>query len=950
MQLWPATDDFAHGTPAYGQHVIGYLGCVPGSGYQPGRIHNGYGAASAAARSQDQVDTTGNPVGMLRRQTFPAPVRVRLVSRKHAVAGVADVSHLKRHALLARVTNGTLAGDGTDHVRLGSITGYALTVEWVTPDNLLRFRLLRFDAGTAVVLATVDDAAGLAGNFLSDTELTLEVTTNGAGNVELAGYAKNLATGADIATVVYTPGGHGHKQVSTALLPVPGVPMLHHTSQPGTIPAAKLNSAVLLIAATDTSGSKITAGGRCGFAIDPERVVTTPGAASVVSLASLFEVADLTVDGAPAVLWRDEWARAAPTLMQAMTDRFGTAGRNLASDYSCDRASVETTNILKRATADASAESPTTFDDGQATSLDGVDDALELHTPVFTFDAQPVTGQQLEVSIGVWARITENRDGNELYAAIETLTLPADGFAFGWRTGAAGNFKLQARLGGGAGGGGIATLNSPERSDASHLGQAWLYALTYKANANPSTGEGRVRFYVGRLGVATLLGEVAVPANARPNWLLNQRHYLGRRDGFVGAAADTFLKGALDEAHVFYQELSIDEVGLLANHGTDPAAVYPALALAAGWHMDTFVDVAGQKRTAPWYATASAGIPASNNDWLRLVGATILTAGLVPVAPTARFVALGQREADDPVEQHRSVLLRPASDISAGGVVVRGAPGGSPSTWSGYRLDVAPGSPAAIALYRVVAGVATKMAQQDPVTGTVNVSSGAYVAAALQVRQQAGGGPLGPVVLTARVGGVAVPMVSVEPSSVLVNLDGDVVDIHDDRLLSGPLEGFHGQIDGLANRFDDWTLGVLSGPGTADAAPSYPLPEEADGAFGDLADVFVPDWPVERRVTQPRVALDFESGHQLRQATDGYERRRFPVHKAGMTDEELAALVEFFDDHEGGAIPFEWDPSVFVEEEPPGYWRFATPLRDGWEGGKRTVSFELEEVRAPSPS
>ena len=953
MQVWPAADDFAYGSPVYGANVIGYLGLVSGATMQPGRLHNGYGAGTAAARSQNQADATGAPVGMTRRQTFVAPVRARLVSRKHAVTGQADVSHLKQHGIFARITNGTLTGDATDHVRLVDITAYALTVEWVAGSNVLRFRLIRYDAGTATVLATVDDSSGLAGNFLADTAMQLDVTTNGSGNVELAGSISNVALAGNLATVVYQPGGHGHKTVSTPGSPKPGVPLLPNPAIPGQIPSGSTVPTVLLISATDSSGSKITAAGRCGFGIDPERVVTTPTPAHVVSLATLFEVSDLTVPAAPVVLWRDEFSRAAPALCQAMVDRFGTAGRNLASDYSGDQAGVETVNILKRSTADASAQSPTTFDDGQAVVLDGVDDDIELFTPINTFAPQPFTSAQMEATIAVWARIDQNRDGNELYAAIDTLGFPNDGFAFGWRTGAGTDFKLQARLGGGGGGdGGTTTLDSPDHPSASHLLQAWLYAMTYKANANPVTGEGRVRFYVGRVGSATLLGEVAVPADVRPNWLLNTRHYLGFRDGFIGGvAADKYLDGALDEAHVFYRELTALQIAQLANPGTDPASTFPPMGLAGGWHMDAFTLVAGQNRTAPWFASAPTGIPASTADWLRLVnGAAILTAGLVPVQPASRFVALAQRAADSPTDQHRTVSYRPASDASIGGVIVRGAPGPSAAAWSGYRLDVAPGSPATISLQRVIAGVTTEIAHQDPGAGTINVSSAAYVTTALKVQQQPGGGSLGPVLLTARVGGLIVPMLSVA-AGVLVDLDGNVVDTGDDRILSGPMEGFWGLIDGLANRFDDFALGITTGAVNPDSVASYAFPEEADGAFGSLEDVFVPDWPIERRIPAPRMATDFESGHQARQVLDGYERRYFPLHKAGMTPEELAALVEFFDDHKGSEIPFQWNPGAFLPEEQSGYWRLVGgTLRDGWDRNRRTVSFELEEVRAPSPS
>jgi len=184
----------------------------------------------------------------------------------------------------------------------------------------------------------------------------------------------------------------------------------------------------------------------------------------------------------------------------------------------------------------------------------------------------------------------------------------------------------------------------------------------------------------------------------------------------------------------------------------------------------------------------------------------------------------------------------------------------------------------------------------------------------------------------------------------LVDLDGNVIDTSGDRILSGPAEGFHGFVDGLGNAYDDWSQGSLSGPTAADAAPNYPIPEEADDAFGDLSDVLDVDWALSMKITAPRVSASMESGHENRWAVDDYERRMIPMRKVGCSDAEVEALREFWDDHQGGVIPFAWDPSPFAEEQQAGYWRFAADsLTDSYDGsGARVTSFELEEVRAPS--
>lgn len=949
-QVMPSADAFDHGALVYGTNVIGYLGARPNAtSYQHGQMGDGYGVGSCSAGAQDTAQTSGNPSGWMRRQYMPTDIRVRMASRKHAVVGVPLAEHLVRHGVLARIIGGTLAQNGTSGVAYEGLTCYALLATYEAALPGIRFRIVRFDAGVQTVLATKDDAANAIGDFTTDVELRLDVTTVG-GDVLLQAYAANVSGDAGFAQVVHQGGGSGIPHIATGgstfvgtpLIPVRGASagIASHGAYSGS------GTAVALLEATDSSVSKITAAGRAGFLIDCERAVTSPAVASLVSVASFFEVADLAVPTSPAVVWRDEFKRAASSLSGSFADKFTTPHRKLASDYSCDQASGEAINILRRATGEEAALAPVIADFGQAIRLNGTDEYLELQNAHKTFPAAALPSAT-EITIAVWAVLDTAvvGDNNPLYQGRTTGTSGA-GFSFGVLN-TLGNYFLHVVLNGGGGFSG--DVQGATFAPTSYTGQRWCYVFTYKANANPTTGEGRVRFYAGRLGVAALLSEHVVAATIRPTWDNGATHYLGHDT----AGPPGFFDGTLDEASVFNRELTAAQVGQVCTETADPAD-FPSLGLAAGWHFDVYTDIGGVsgKRWAPYYSAVAGGVSADTDDWFREISTvTVATPGLIPVYPGSAFTAIAQRPPSSSTDQHRAVRFKPVSETSIGGVLVRVSPTATQGLFNGYRLDAAPGNPARIAIYRVIGGVPTKMAEQDPDAGTAVITAGSYAAVSLQVRQRADGGPFGPVQLTARLSAVIVPMVSNEPGVTLVDLDGNVIDTSSDRIVSGPAEGFHGFVDGLDNAFDDWSEGALTGPTAADAAPSYAIPNEADGAFGDLADVLGVDWSLDVRSPAPRVVTRMESGHQIRVALDDYERRMIPMRKSGATDAEIAALRAFWDGHQGGVIPFAWDLSPFAAEQQAGYWRFVDDsLQDSIDPhtGARVTAFEVEEVRAPS--
>jgi hypothetical protein len=944
-QILPASDDFAWGSPVYGTNVIGWLGARVGtSGWQAGRIHDGYGGA--AARSEDQADTTGNTVGVIRRQTPPANVRVAMTSQKVVLSGAVANAQVKTHAVLARLTGGTLTGDGLSTVRLVNCTCYALTIEWVASPGLWRYKLQRFVAGAATVLATFDDPTALVSMFSAPIRLTLEVTTNGGGDVVLNGYVANASLGASFggtggpagSHVVWQAGGSGGLLVSTEADPLPGTPLKTgpFSGAPPDFPDA---SDTLILSFTDSSGSKITAAGRFGFGLDPEQDIASPPSHSV-SNATVVEVWDLTDPDDAVLFLRDEFERVAPLLAEAMIDRFGTAGRNVASDWTCDQASTATAgHYLKRNTGVETAEAPATVDMGQAIPLNGTNEYLELQTAEHTYPP-PALPAGTEITIAIWARLNAGSVGGRTFL---DASIPGDGFAFALE---GGGVATHLTFRGGFGHSPL-DVDSDDFDQADYEAQVFCYVAQFKANANPVTGEGRCRFYIGRLGTALLISEEVVSAGIRPQWVSSGTHRVG---AFGGPSA--FFPGTLDELHVFFHELTAAEVAQVCDANTDPS-LFKTMGLVAGWHLDSFTDIGGTdgKRWAPYFAAVAGGVSTDPADWLREKNGITPVTGLVPVSPASRFVALSQRAADSSITQARTMTFHPAGPTSTGGLVLRAGPGSSQGAFTGYQLLVAPGTPARIALLRVIDGVATAMAEQDALSGTVNVAAAADAEIGLAVSQQPLGGPSGPVLLVATVDGDLVPMVSLQPGVVLIDVEGQVVDVADERILSGAAEGFHGFIDGTASLFDTWAPGDSGAAADPSTFPSYELPAEDDGVTGDLAEVLAPAWEIEVIYPAPVLVTPFDSGHGERRVEESYVHRTFRLQLLGGSDDEIAAIRAFWDEHwnalTGAAIPFAFDPSGYLDEQIPGVFCFLEDsLEDGYRGNRRFTTFQVEERRA----
>lgn len=927
-QLTPAVDDFAAGTPSIGSQVIGYLGLAPDATFARGRLADTYGLGSASI----VVDATAasTAAGAVRRQAFAEDVQVSASVRLHAVAGAPTATHFGKAAVFARIQAATLTDDGLQTVRFTAVTCYGFVASKLT-GSTVRFELIRWNTGTATVLATADVSAVDVGHFLDEVVLTLKVTANGA-DVDLEGSVSGLAIVPLVVEVKVAPGGAGGLILGGPAFggPSPGVgTLLKRGGAPTPQKRAwQVGATIPAISVTDTGGSVITGPGRCGFAMDHE--VDHGGGIKTAGRCSLFQV-DEIVEGTPTPAWRDEWARAARSLAPTLTDALGTSGAVLAGDWTSDGSSALSVKLGIHVADDAAELESQVVLGKAALFTPATANELEISDPLLVFPPPP-PANQIEFTLAAWW---------ELFVSGTTYRL----FDLGWNTGLNRGFQfdlvrsgtdLQFRARVGDDTGFSATIDGTP-----YLGERWRYIVTWKANANTGTGEGRVRLYAGRMGSVVLLHEHIFAGGDEPTlWEAGDQFVR------IGEAVDT--AGVLDRFSVFDVELTQPQIASICHEQT---VLGDELALGVVYHCD-FETVEGGT-PATFVPEHPAGVTAAG---AKLVGANAVASqdpGILPTNADA-IVAWSQRRADSAVDQRRKVSVLFGNAQSSAGIVLRGSPlSADPTLYDGYRVDVAPGTPGLVQIVRVRGGVATVLAEQDLGAAGVNVSLGSYQTIEIGVSQQ--GGPLdltGPVKLEVEVNDTTVVFVPVAPGA-STNLDGDVVDADQDRILSGLAEGFHTFVETDSMRLDDWAIADLSG-GTPQAPPNsfpnYTVPGEGDNVTGDLADVLAAEWEITPELLSDRDDVDFDAPYQNRVALGTYEPRSFRFSGTLPDPAALATFRAFVDAH-GSVVGFTFDPSTFLPTQPAGTFFFVEDSVEIRASGRAyVVQLVIEERRATPTS
>lgn len=300
-QILPASDDFAAGTPSFGALVCLYLGArlttsaVTGvwnpsggtfvarpihSGYQS---TNSYGVPDYNAAFHSSGTSNRTPSAVLFRRPFGADVTVTVSLEMRSLSGGAPgIGDIAPRGVVARCNAGTLAGDGTADVRLENCTAYAAIVYQKSSDSTLRLAIVRFNTGTMALVGAESAAIPTTTfNFTKLTTISLVVSGSGAS-----------------ISLTATLSGFGQ-------------------------------SASLSISRSDTDGSRITAAGRCGFIMGPER---TNSGRTVVDLCHM-----LAVDESGTRTLQDEFQRLSlASGKQTSADTQSIVGNYLSSAYYWD--------------------------------------------------------------------------------------------------------------------------------------------------------------------------------------------------------------------------------------------------------------------------------------------------------------------------------------------------------------------------------------------------------------------------------------------------------------------------------------------------------------------------------------------------------------------------------------------------------------------------------------
>lgn len=308
-QILPVDDDFAAGTPTMGQLVCLYLGCnvtisaisglwrPAGVGFIARPMHAAYQSFSPSGVPDYNSAFFGNatarsPSGTMFRRPFAADCVVTGTFEMRSLAGGApNANDLAPRGVMARISGGTIVGDGTADVRYRDVDCYMAAVYQKDADGTFRASILRWNAGAFTVLS--ESAALPAGQTIWTAPNTVTLSVSG--------------TGATV-TLVATFRGFG-------------------------------GTGILTLNASDSSGSRITAAGRAGYMTGPDRVLSGK---TIVDLCHL-----LAVDEGATRILQDEFRRfSLAGAKQTGTDAAGTPGSGyLSSAYFWDAGTYDGTDV-----------------------------------------------------------------------------------------------------------------------------------------------------------------------------------------------------------------------------------------------------------------------------------------------------------------------------------------------------------------------------------------------------------------------------------------------------------------------------------------------------------------------------------------------------------------------------------------------------------------------------
>lgn len=208
----------------------------------------------------------------------------------------------------------------------------------------------------------------------------------------------------------------------------------------------------------------------------------------------------------------------------------------------------------------------------------------------------------------------------------------------------------------------------------------------------------------------------------------------------------------------------------------------------------------------------------------------------------------------------------------------------------------------------------------------------------------------GPVFLVGKIDTVAIPWQTADVQVGFVGAAGTIIDNTAERISSGPREGIVLTRTGSsAPVLSSWIQGALTtdggGGGPVGEIPSTTFAPPAFESFGTL--LVDPSWQVELGYVRPREDARMTSGRPRLVASPSRLVRQLRF-SALVTRDELAALETFFDEHRGLELPFSFDPSGFLPQQPAGVWALAEASLRSSRSRSRSdlwgVAFRIVEV------
>ena len=324
-QILTADDAFTENSPVYGDWLTGYARFNPweaaGSGGESAtgysirnnavcQFHDGYRAVttnppstSGAFRANLSAPTRAF-CSMVWRPYFAANCTVSAAFVPHVVAGNKNTSSWGYAGVCARASGSPTFDSTSGSERIINGDSYWFLLASNSSDT--KFLLLRVNGGTVTLL---DSTSVAAPKWERPIELSLSVVTT-AGNPVLTAQAKYYPSGG----VSYPLGADGSPAPDT------------------------------IFSYTDSSVSKITASGRCGFGSSQDHNQSS-GAIKTVTLIPWFQIHDTSSDE---VVHRDEWQRSSRQILGTSTaDTLSVSGSMLHSAWIGDQASFFTRTLAR---------------------------------------------------------------------------------------------------------------------------------------------------------------------------------------------------------------------------------------------------------------------------------------------------------------------------------------------------------------------------------------------------------------------------------------------------------------------------------------------------------------------------------------------------------------------------------------------------------------------------